>query len=48
VERCADCIYWDYRETCRHDHACMKAVEVADVQTAVTEVLPQASSLVTR
>ena len=31
VERCDGCIYWDYRETCRHDHACMRAVAVEDV-----------------
>lgn len=39
VERCDGCIYWDYRETCRHDHACMRAVAVADVQAAIGEVL---------
>jgi heptosyltransferase III len=35
VERCDGCIYWDYRETCRHDHVCMKAVEVAEVISAL-------------
>jgi ADP-heptose:LPS heptosyltransferase len=39
AERCADCIYWDYRETCRHDHACMKAVGVADVQKAINSLI---------
>jgi ADP-heptose:LPS heptosyltransferase len=39
VERCADCIYWDYREICRHNHACMEAVSVEDVRAAIQEVL---------
>lgn len=39
VARCEGCIYWDYRESCRHDHACMKAVAVEDVQRAVEAVL---------
>lgn len=39
VERCEGCIYWDYRETCRHDHACMKAVGVEDVQGVIENVL---------
>lgn len=38
TERCAGCIYWDYRETCRHDRACMKAVAVDDVREAVAAV----------
>lgn len=38
-ERCEGCIYWDYRETCRHDHACMKAVEVEEVIQAVGDIL---------
>ena len=35
VEHCDGCIYWDYREICRHDHACMKAVAPEDVQAAI-------------
>ena len=38
VERCEGCIYWDYRATCRHDRACMKAVATADVLAAIREV----------
>lgn len=38
AERCAECIYWDYRETCRRDRVCMKAVETDDVRTAIREV----------
>lgn len=38
VERCEGCIYWDYRETCRHDHACMQAVAVQEVQAAINEL----------
>jgi ADP-heptose:LPS heptosyltransferase len=38
TERCAGCIYWDYRESCRHDRACMKAVATADVLAAIREV----------
>lgn len=38
VERCEGCIYWDYRQTCRHDHACMKAVNVAEVIAAMDSV----------
>jgi hypothetical protein len=32
-------MYWDYRETCRHDRACMKAVVAEDVIQAVREIL---------
>ena len=39
VERCEGCIYWDYRETCRHDHACMQAVAVEDVLGGIRDVL---------
>lgn len=39
VERCEGCIYWDYREICRHDHACMKAVPAGEVQNAIEEVV---------
>ena len=39
VTRCEGCIYWDYRETCRRNHACMQAVAVTDVQAAIAEVL---------
>lgn len=39
VERCEGCMYWDYRETCRHDRACMKAVAAEDVIQAVREIL---------
>ena len=38
TERCDGCIYWDYRETCRHDRICMKAVEVDDAQAAIRTV----------
>ena len=38
TERCVGCIYWDYRETCRHERACMKAVAVDDVRAAIREV----------
>ncbi len=44
VERCEGCIYWDYRETCRHDHACMKAVSIEEVQMAIREVLRSGAS----
>lgn len=39
VERCEGCIYWDYRETCRHDRACMNAVTVADVLAGLGEII---------
>lgn len=39
VERCDGCIYWDYREICRHDHACMKAVEVEDVLSGLAGMM---------
>jgi hypothetical protein len=32
-------MYWDYRETCRHDRACMKAVEVNEVRKVIESVL---------
>lgn len=38
VESCAGCIYWDYRESCRHDHRCMKAVTTLDVLDAIESV----------
>lgn len=38
VERCEGCIYWDYREKCRHDHACMKAVTVEDVKLQIIQL----------
>ncbi len=38
TERCEGCIYWDYRATCRHDRACMKAVATADVLAAIRDV----------
>lgn len=38
VERCKGCIYWDYRETCRHDRICMKAIEVNDLKEAIRAV----------
>lgn len=41
VERCEGCIYWDYRETCRHDQACMKAVTQEEVREAIRELLEQ-------
>lgn len=40
VDRCEGCIYWDYRETCRHDRVCMKAVSVEEVLAAIKMVLP--------
>lgn len=39
VERCEGCIYWDYREICLHEHACMRAVEVEEVQRAIWGVM---------
>lgn len=42
AEHCAGCIYWDYRESCRHDRACMRAVATADVLAAIGEVWPSA------
>lgn len=39
VDRCKGCIYWDYRESCQHGHACMQAVGVDDVIAALTDVL---------
>ena len=38
-ERCDGCIYWDCRETCRHDRACMNAVAVADVLAGLGEII---------
>ncbi|MGD9782177.1 MAG: glycosyltransferase family 9 protein [Kiritimatiellia bacterium] len=38
AERCEGCIYWDYREICRHDRACMKAVATAEVLAAIRDV----------
>ena len=38
AERCDGCIYWDYRETCRRDRACMKAVAIGAVREAVAAV----------
>lgn len=38
TEHCEGCIYWDYRETCRHDRACMRAVETEDVLSAIQEI----------
>ena len=37
--RCEGCIYWDYRENCRHDRACMRAVTVEDVCNVISERL---------
>lgn len=39
VERCEGCVYWDYREACRHDRACMKAVGGKEVEEAVRNVM---------
>ena len=39
VEHCDGCIYWDYREICRHDHACMKAVVVEEVKVAIKSII---------
>ena len=35
MERCEGCIYWDYREICRHDHECMKSISVEMVCSAI-------------
>jgi heptosyltransferase I len=39
VEHCDGCLYWDWRETCRHDHACMQAVGVDEVLRAAESAL---------
>lgn len=39
IERCEGCIYWDYRETCRHAHVCMEAVQTSDVCQAIQDLL---------
>ena len=39
MERCPGCVYWDWRETCKRDGECMKAVAVADVVEAIRDVL---------
>jgi len=39
VDRCDGCIYWDVRESCRHDQRCMKAVPVDEVLSAIESVL---------
>ena len=41
TEGCPGCIYWDWRESCRNDHACMKAVPVEAVFSAIGDVLSQ-------
>ena len=41
VERCEGCVYWDFRATCRHDRACMKAVETENVLAAIRDVWEQ-------
>lgn len=45
AEHCAGCIYWDYRETCRHDRACMQAVHVEDVKIAVKALFEKQRAL---
>ncbi len=35
AERCEGCIYWDYRESCRHDRECMKAVTAEEVTKVI-------------
>ena len=35
MERCEGCIYWDYREACRHDRICMRSISVENVRKAV-------------
>ena len=40
AERCEGCIYWDYRESCRHDRACMRAVKAEEVRRAISEQWP--------
>lgn len=42
VERCAGCVYWDYREICRHNHICMTKIEVADVVAEIESLLAAA------
>jgi len=39
MERCEGCIYWDYRESCQHDQACMKAVSIEEVQSMIKQIL---------
>ena len=39
MERCAGCVYWDWRASCRHDRACMTAIRVAEMKAAVEFVL---------
>ena len=41
VERCAGCVYWDYRARCMHNRACMNAVSVADVVQAIQDLAPK-------
>ena len=39
IERCENCIYWDYRESCRHNHVCMEAVTSSNVIDAIRKIL---------
>ena len=39
ADRCEGCIYWDYRETCRHDRSCMKAVAAEEVEAAIRDLV---------
>lgn len=39
VDHCDGCIYWEYREVCRHDRACMRAIPVGAVCAKIEEVL---------
>jgi len=39
VESCDGCIYWDYRESCQHDQACMKAISIEEVQFMIEQSL---------
>ena len=42
--RCAGCQYWDYREICRRDRECMRAVSVEEVSGAISERLKNVAS----
>jgi ADP-heptose:LPS heptosyltransferase len=39
AQRCPGCVYWDWRERCRRDGACMKAIAVEDAQSAIRDLL---------
>ncbi len=39
VDHCDGCIYWEHREVCRHDRACMRAIATDEVCTAIADLL---------